>query len=186
MRKPRHELYGIWSMMKSRCNCKTNRDYKNYGARGVKVCTRWDNFDTFVYDMGPRPPGRQSLDRIDNEGNYEPGNCRWTDMTTQANNRRNNVRLMHEGRSWGLKELSDFLRIPISTLQSRRKSDKRFDAPLLVKKVHSNVFNKRTQKYEGRTAVRLGRKYIGSYKTRAEADAAVEKYVIDNNILQTN
>jgi hypothetical protein len=83
-----HPLSPTWSNIKQRCYNVNNKDYKHYGGRGIKVCDRWlESFENFLEDMGDRPDG-YSLDRIDNNENYEPSNCRWADKETQIKNRR--------------------------------------------------------------------------------------------------
>jgi hypothetical protein len=87
-----HPLYATWQGMIRRCYYKSDKNYKNYGARGIDVCDRWrHSFQAFADDMIMRPDIRLTLDRIDNDKGYSPENCRWADWTVQAANRRNTV-----------------------------------------------------------------------------------------------
>jgi len=81
--------YISWKHLKDRCLNSKNKGYSDYGGRGIKVCDSWkDSFENFYADMGPKPGPKYSIDRIDNEGNYEPGNCRWGTQQEQSSNRR--------------------------------------------------------------------------------------------------
>jgi hypothetical protein len=113
--------YKIWDLMLYRCRNPRNRAWKNYGGRGIAVCERWHKFENFYADMGPRPSLDHSLDRIDNDGNYEPSNCRWATELMQKNNRRDNVVISHDGRSMSVAQWARALGIADATLRERYK-----------------------------------------------------------------
>jgi hypothetical protein len=83
----RHPVYSVWLNMRNRCNNPNEVAYKNYGGRGIKVCDRWSDFANFLADMGERPEGH-SIERINNDGNYEPSNCKWATRSEQSMNKR--------------------------------------------------------------------------------------------------
>lgn len=90
MRGPatKHPLHQTWKMMKERCARPRHPHFARYGGRGIRVCERWlASFWNFVADMGPKPAGDHTLDRKDNDGNYEPGNCRWATPAAQGANK---------------------------------------------------------------------------------------------------
>ena len=111
--------YRSWAHARERCLNPKCDDYKNYGGRGITMCDRWArDFKAFLADMGTRPRGSE-LDRRNNLGNYEPGNCRWTDHQTQSNNRRSNRRLLFAGRDLTVTEWARQIGFGASTLLRR-------------------------------------------------------------------
>lgn len=88
--------YRTWASMHQRCSNPKNKRWDDYGGRGIRVCDRWSLFENFLADMGERPRGA-SIDRIDNDGNYEPGNCRWASSHEQSRNKRTSRMLTLRG-----------------------------------------------------------------------------------------
>lgn len=97
----KHPIYSAYMAMKARCNYPNHPKYKNYGARGIKVCDEWNQkygfYFFYKWSMKNGWEKGLSIDRIDNNGNYDPSNCRWTDMMTQANNKRNTILYDYNG-----------------------------------------------------------------------------------------
>lgn len=83
-----HPLYHTWENMRQRCNNPKHTAYKWYGARGIKICERWNNFKYFIDDVGEKPSDKHTLDRINNNGNYEPGNIQWSTQKEQLRNQK--------------------------------------------------------------------------------------------------
>lgn len=116
----KHPDYHIWKGMVARCRKPESKDYPYWGGRGITVCDRWaDSPQAFFDDMGPRPSKKHSIDREDNFGNYEPGNCRWATYKQQASNRRSNRVIEHGGRSMTLADWAIESGIRIDTLHRR-------------------------------------------------------------------
>jgi len=133
----RTKIYREWNKMKQRCNGKNLRDYRDYAERGIKVCDRWVNdFQSFYDDVSKLPNFKEpgySLDRIDNDGDYEPGNVRWADSITQANNRRNNVLITYNGETYTQAEWARKMGINYATLQTRLLSGWSIERALTTK-----------------------------------------------------
>lgn len=121
MVKSKTPLYRRWLTMKVRCKYKSHRAYRWYGARGITICKRWMVFDNFAADMGPIPFKEATLDRINSDGHYEPGNVRWSTMLEQARNRRGNRVLMLRGKSKCVSQWAEELGLPISTIMGRKR-----------------------------------------------------------------
>lgn len=100
----RHPLYRVWANMWTRCSNPNAINYHLYGGRGICVCERWRDFVLFFADVGERPSPQHSLDRINNDGNYEPGNVRWSLRTEQGRNRRTNHTLTFAGKTMCIKD----------------------------------------------------------------------------------
>jgi len=111
--------YKTWQMMLQRCTNPSDKAFKNYGARGITVCDRWRTFHNFITDMGMKPKGRYSIDRVDNNGNYTPDNCIWATDYQQANNKRDVRKFIIEGEELSMPEISRKYGINVKTLRFR-------------------------------------------------------------------
>ena len=111
-------IYYIWRSMMDRCHAPNSNAYSRYGGRGISVCERWQSFEGFYADMGDKPEGK-SLERIDNNGDYSPENVVWADAKAQANNRRSNVILEHNGEKKTMQQWADQLGVKIGTIWAR-------------------------------------------------------------------
>ncbi len=123
-------MYGIWSKIKGRCTNPKNCAYERYGGRGIKICDRWlgkRGFENFLADMGERPSPKHSVDRINNDGDYCPENCRWATFKEQANNKGNNRVITHNGISHTLSEWCEIYHANYKRAATRVRSGYSFD-----------------------------------------------------------
>lgn len=115
--------YRCWVKMRHRCRTPTGHAYHLYGGRGIRVCDRWmESYANFIADVGPAPSERHTIDRIDANGNYEPGNVRWADGTTQSRNRRNNRTLTLHGMTQTISAWAVETGMPDPTIRSRMRA----------------------------------------------------------------
>lgn len=117
------KTYSIWTGIKKRCSSNANRiNYKNYYLRGIKVCPQWMDYNNFLADMGECPGPDYTIERIDNEGNYDPSNCKWILKAEQSSNRRSNLKLTYNGKFYNmLKTLCKELGLDYKNTQKRLK-----------------------------------------------------------------
>lgn len=112
------KIYRTWQAMLNRCRNKKVNGYENYGGRGISVCKRWDKFENFLLDMGEPEPG-ESIERIKNDKNYTPSNCKWATAKEQALNTRSNRKITFNGETLCLCEWARRLKIDQSSLRER-------------------------------------------------------------------
>lgn len=116
----RSSEYESWQGMKNRCKNPSHMSWPRYGGRGIKVCPQWvDSFETFLKDMGPKPTEEHSIDRIDNDGNYEPGNCRWATSEEQHFNRADTVLVTARGKTMNVREWAEETGLNERTIRTR-------------------------------------------------------------------
>jgi len=111
--------YIVWSHMRDRCRNPRNKRYDRYGGRGIKICERWDDFAVFLSDMGSRPSPQHTIERNDNNGNYEPENCRWATRQEQNSNQSHTRLLVAFGRTQSVSAWARELGIRRESLRDR-------------------------------------------------------------------
>lgn len=116
----RSPAYRSWTQMKSRCSDPANASYERYGAAGITVCDRWQDFENFLADMGDRPP-RMTIDRIDGTKGYSPENCRWATRKEQQRNLRSNFIITYRGRQMCVVEAAELADLSYHMLLMRIK-----------------------------------------------------------------
>lgn len=138
--------YYIWCGMKSRCFNENNKSYKYYGGRGITVCDRWrDSFENFYEDMGPRPSSIHQIDRINNDGNYEPGNCKWRTPSENCLNRR--CKLGKTGIKNITKDGISYVTVVTRRGYTRRSFYRSLNHAKKMKKIYIEEYNKNPQKW---------------------------------------
>jgi len=111
-------LHVLWKKIRARCYNQNDPAYSNYGGRGIKLCERWQSFENFYHDMGVRPSG-MSIERIDNNGDYCPSNCKWATATEQGNNKRNNIWITALGSCMTVSQWAEKVGVKRGTLARR-------------------------------------------------------------------
>jgi len=114
--------YKVWRSMKKRCEIPSDTAYSKYGAVGIKICKRWNKFENFLKDMGERPSLNHSIDRINNNSNYTPQNCRWATTKEQSRNRTHNIWIEYKGERLILADWALKLKIGAATINYRLKA----------------------------------------------------------------
>ena len=111
--------YIAWQHMKSRCFNVSDKKHVRYGGRGITICERWMSFENFLADMGRKPTPKHSIDRINNDGNYEPSNCRWATSKEQSVNTARNHFIKHDGKTLTISQWADILGISQNVITKR-------------------------------------------------------------------
>lgn len=138
--KNRKEIpeYHTWKNMRARCNAPCNKTSKRYQKIGIAVCERWNDFVNFYNDMGPKPSDKHSIDRIENDGDYEPSNCRWADNTVQSNNKSNNRLVNYQGKVFTIPQIAEELNLSVIALRKHISKNRTVDEA--ISRIDDNNF----------------------------------------------
>jgi hypothetical protein len=109
----------VWCEIVARCTNPRHKSYADYGGRGITVCQRWMRFETFISDMGPRPSGKHTVERVDNDAGYQPENCVWALQAQQAVNKRNNRHITHDGQTLTVSQWAAAVGLKAATIYTR-------------------------------------------------------------------
>ncbi len=141
--------YRVWLSMRQRCNNSNDKNYSDYGGRGIHVCQRWESFESFIVDMGKRPDKKYSLNRADNDGPYSPENCEWSTMKVQANNTRRNTLITFNNKTRTISEWADKTGISYVAILHRISEKWSIDRMLTERtrkmQFHMITFNEKSQ-----------------------------------------
>jgi transposase len=143
--------YEIWHGMKQRCGNPNSRGYPKYGGRGIMVCDRWQQFDNFIADMGPRPSPDHTIDRIDNDGPYSPENCRWATWVEQNRNTRSNRIVIYDGQEMCVTEVAERLGLCKETVFWRLNHGFPLDQRRTARSLNEDQVREIRAKYQPRT-----------------------------------
>lgn len=138
--KRRTRLYAIWCNMKARCDNSANPSYHNYGGRGIAYCPQWSTFENFARDVGDPPENTLTLDRVNNNGDYEPGNVRWVSRRVQSRNTRQNVWVEIDGQTRCLYDWCRIYEIAAASVYRRLAKDE--DIVSAITRPKASRFNK--------------------------------------------
>lgn len=156
-----HPLFSTWANMRGRCLSPTNKNFDRYGGRGIYICERWNDFGTFVSDVGEKP-ANSTLDRKDNDGPYSPENCRWISKKQQSRNRHDTVLLTIDGVTYTAIELAEKAGVKTATIVKRHEAGLSYDELLRPTK---NVGGKATTRISFKTHCPKGHEYTEANST---------------------
>jgi len=183
-------LYKAWIQMRHRCNNPADRGWHRYGGRGISVCERWQSFENFRADMGERPVG-MSLDRLDNDGNYEPSNCRWATPRQQIQNSSRFQPLTHAGKTMSRREWEISLGLAKGVVTNRLRAGWSLERALTQPKIvgslkghcskpgpnaNSTSGVRGVSWYKGRWNAKRNGKHVGCFDSIELARAAWHRY----------
>lgn len=166
----RNPMWSTYMTIKTRCYNPNHPTYKNYGGRGIKMCERWLNsFEAFAEDMGWEKPGGHQIDRIDNDGDYSPENCRWATVLEQAANRRSNIRVEWSGKKMNLIDVARAENVDYMILRHRLSQGQSLQWAVDELKIKGQTFHERAEAMGGSYAPQTAQRRQRNRKlTRAE------------------